>query len=515
MKRSSRFVLSVGFSLMLLLLVLIIGTGLRNMHQIKGRMDDIVNVSNVKSTHIANLRSIARERSLLIYHMIIARDPFVVDEDVQKAAQLAGEFVRIRDEFSELSTSAAERRRFEEMMRIVARSSALHQQIMEMLQEGKYDFARRILQEQSLGVQSQLLSFYDRILDEQRRATELAAAAAGREYRRSFYLMLALSALTVLFGVFISVYTIRRTSEAENYLRDVNKELEDRVSLRTRDLVQANGDLQRTIRSLNEARDQLVQSEKMASLGGMVAGISHEINTPLGIAVTASSSLFEETRKLRTSFESGAMKRSDLQGFIHHASEVDDILSSNLARAAELIRSFKQIAVDQSRADLRQVDMRKYLDEILLSLQPEYKRRPIEVLNDAQADLICHCQPGALSQIVSNLVLNALIHAFDAQQAGVIRLSARRVGEEIEIRCEDDGKGILPEHIDHVFEPFFTTRRGRGGTGLGLNIVYNLVTSQLRGRISVQSEPGRGTAFTIWLPADEPAAGAERSLPTA
>ncbi len=491
---------------MLLFLVLIIATGLRNMHQVKGRMDEIVNVSNVKSTHIANLRSIARERSLLIYHMLIARDPFVIDEDVQQAARLAGEFVRIRDAFRELSTSMAERQRFEEMMGIVARSSALHQQIMDLLQRGQYDRANRILQLESLGVQGELLSFYDRILDEQRSVTESAAAAAGSEYRRSFYLMLVLSGLTVLSGVLISVYTVRRTSEAEGNLRDANRMLEERVMRRTADLVQANQELQHTIRSLSEARDQLVQSEKMASLGSMVAGISHEINTPLGIAVTASSSLSEEVRRLRDVFENGAMKRSDLQRFMDHAAQADDILSSNLRRAAELIQSFKQIAVDQSRADWRPVEVRKYFDEILRSLQPEYKRRPVQVLNEAQAGLVCSCQPGALSQIVSNLVLNALIHAFEPTQAGVIRLVARRDDGEIEIRCEDNGKGIAAEHIGHVFEPFFTTRRGRGGTGLGLNIVYSLVTSQLKGHISVQSEPGQGTVFTIRMPAHRPAA---------
>lgn len=504
MKRSSRLVLGVGFSLMLLLLVLIIVIGVQNMQRIKSRMDDIVNVSNVKSTHIANLRSLARERSLLIYHMLISRDPFVVDEDVQVAAKLAGEFIRIRDEFRELSTSPYEKQRFEEMLKVVALSSALHQKIMDLLQAGRFDQANRVLQDESLAVQSQLLTFYDRILDEQRGFTQQEVTAAREEYRQSFILMLGLSALTVVSAVLIALFTIRRTSEAEKYLRDMNKELEDRVARRTHDVMQANLDLQKTIQSLNDARGQLVQSEKMASLGGMVAGISHEINTPLGISVTASSSLLEETRRLRTLFEGGSMKRSDFSRFMDHALQAHEILAANLARAVELIRSFKQIAVDQSTAEWRTVNFRQYLDEILLSLQPEYKRRPVQVINEADEELVCACQPGALSQIVSNLVLNALLHAFDAQQAGVIRLAARRVGDEIEVRCEDNGKGIDPAHIDHVFEPFFTTRRGQGGTGLGLNIVYNLVTSQLKGRISVASTLGQGTVFTIRVPVHRP-----------
>jgi signal transduction histidine kinase len=194
------------------------------------------------------------------------------------------------------------------------------------------------------------------------------------------------------------------------------------------------------------------------------------------------------------------MKRSDLENFFEHAHKAGDILVKNLERAANLIRNFKQVAVDQSSDDWRCVNFRTYFDEILLSLQPQYKHTAIAIENCADENLQCLTHPGALYQIISNIILNALLHAFGDGRNGTIRVSAQLQGSEIEITCQDDGRGIPEQNIGRIFEPFFTTRRGSGGTGLGLNIVYNLVTTQLGGQINVASIAGSGTTFTIRFP---------------
>jgi signal transduction histidine kinase len=171
-----------------------------------------------------------------------------------------------------------------------------------------------------------------------------------------------------------------------------------------------------------------------------------------------------------------------------------------MERAASLIRGFKQVAVDQSSDDWRLVDFRTYFDEILTSLQPTLKHTNVTVQNCAAEGLQCHTHPGTIYQVISNLILNALLHAYDAGQAGIIRIGARREGKHIILSCQDDGSGIAEQHLGHIFEPFFTTRRGAGGTGLGLNIVYNLVKSQLDGKINVDSQIGAGTIFTVRFP---------------
>ena len=267
-----------------------------------------------------------------------------------------------------------------------------------------------------------------------------------------------------------------------------------------RALLTANERLSRSLETLQHTQAQLVQAEKMAALGGLVAGISHEINTPLGIGVTAATSLQEQLRTLKRAFEEGAMKRSTLENYLSQSLEGTDILVRNLMRAADLISSFKQVAVDQSSDERREFDLGLYIDEVVLSLQPRFKGRRIRVVNASEAGLRIDSYPGAIYQVLSNLLLNALLHAYDEDQEGLIRLEARRCGDEIWIDCADDGKGIPAEIQDRIFDPFFTTRRGTGGSGLGLHIVFNLVVTTLRGSIQLRPGAARGTTFRISFP---------------
>lgn len=265
-------------------------------------------------------------------------------------------------------------------------------------------------------------------------------------------------------------------------------------------LLQVNADLKESIETLTSTRDQLVQAEKMASLGSLVAGISHEINTPIGIGVTSATTLQEELSQLHRQFNEGTMKRSGLERFFGQAEQGLDILVRNLHRAAELIRSFKQVAVDQSSDQWRRLDLHEYLEEILTSLRPRWKHTPIQVHNEVAEGLSVYTLPGALYQIINNLVMNSLTHAYEPEQAGTLRLRAELKGECLHLEYSDDGKGIPSEIQSRVFDPFFTTRRGSGGSGLGMHIVYNLVTGPLKGSIALASQPGEGTTFRMVFP---------------
>lgn len=500
MNHSSRFVIITGFSLMLFLLLLIIATGLNNMSSINDRMDKIVNVHNYKARQMSELRSIARERSLLFYHMLMVRDPFVIDENIQNASNYAGVFLKIKDELFAASSSIEERQKLDLMMENAIISTRAQQLVTNLLLAGKYDQANQIFQEKSLPAQAVAVSHYDTILNDNQRLASEAAIAAKSEYQRTYIFMLLLSGIVIIVGAVISVYVIRKSNKTEKSLLVLNLELERRVEDRTHALSEANESLQGTIQDLQATKTQLIQSEKMASLGNLVAGISHEINTPLGIGVTSATSLVEEVGNVEKQFNDGSMKRSDLEAFFAHAHKAGDILIKNLDRASNLIRSFKQVAVDQSSNDWRSVNFRKYFDEILISLHPQFRQTAISVENFTDENLKSFTHPGAIYQIISNLVLNALIHAFGDGRNGTIRITATQKDNEIEITCQDNGRGIPEQNIGRIFEPFFTTRRGSGGTGLGLNIVYNLVTTQLGGQINVESIAGSGTKFIIRFP---------------
>lgn len=269
--------------------------------------------------------------------------------------------------------------------------------------------------------------------------------------------------------------------------------LEQLVDERTQELSQALKDLKAT-------QKHLVESEKMAALGGLVAGVAHEINTPVGIGVTAASLIEQRTQKFVDLYKSGKMKRSDLEKFLETAAQSSQIMLSNLNRAAELVQSFKQVAVDQSSEQRRTFAVKAYLEEILLNLAPALKRTHHTIEIHCAENLLLDSYPGALSQIVTNLVMNSLVHAYDESNHGHIVFDIQRAGPRLIFQYMDDGKGIPRDHLRRIFEPFFTTRRGQGGSGLGLHIVYNQVTQKLNGTIRCESEVGVGTKFIIELP---------------
>ncbi len=251
---------------------------------------------------------------------------------------------------------------------------------------------------------------------------------------------------------------------------------------------------------IHEQQDQLLESEKMAALGRMVAGVAHEINTPVGIGLTAASHLQERLAALSGLYARSSMKKADLDGFLDEADESMRMIRSNLDRAAQLIQGFKGVAVDQSGEARRSFDLRGYLDEILLSLRPVLKKTQHQIGINCAPGILLDSYPGALSHVVTNLVMNSLIHGFDGVERGTIGIAAELVGDEIHLVYHDDGVGMTPEVRRQLYEPFFTTKRGQGGSGLGMHVAYTAVTQSLGGRITCESSPGGGTSFTITFP---------------
>lgn len=290
---------------------------------------------------------------------------------------------------------------------------------------------------------------------------------------------------------------ISKQKAVEAEIRRLNQSLEQRVAERTTELRQTN-------ERLAHALEHLVQAEKLASLGNLVAGVAHELNTPLGNTLLTATHLRNRVHELQDVFKTGAMRRSELTAFIELSSDGLDLIERNLNRAAGLLANFKQVAVDQTSAQRRRFDLRKTVDEVVATLMPGLRKRRLVLVVDIPEGLELDSFPGPLEQVIANIVTNAAIHAFGPDEAGELFILAEPVGTgEIELCIRDNGCGIPPEVQGRVFDPFFTTRMGQGGSGLGLYIVYNIVTSLLGGSIEVRSTPG-GTCFTMRFPACAP-----------
>ncbi|MBI3188300.1 MAG: hypothetical protein HYZ31_10615 [Gammaproteobacteria bacterium] len=268
-------------------------------------------------------------------------------------------------------------------------------------------------------------------------------------------------------------------------------------------LIKTNKNLSNSLEKLNETRDQLVQNEKMAALGGLVAGIAHEINTPVGIGVTAASHLQDKITAFRHKFAEGAITKTEFTQFLELSDETCTILHNNLQRAARLINSFKQVAVDQTSEDLRPFNLQDYIEEVLLSLRPKLKKSSLRVTLDCPPDIEILSYPGAVSQILTNFIVNSLLHGYDTQDSGHILIRVIEEDDGLLLRYCDDGRGVPVETLPRIFDPFFTTRRGEGGSGLGLHLVYNLVSRQLQGRIRAYANQPRGLCFDIHVPHGE------------
>jgi two-component system sensor histidine kinase ChiS len=284
-------------------------------------------------------------------------------------------------------------------------------------------------------------------------------------------------------------------------LEDYSQTLELKVEERTCRLNEAKKAAENTLQLLKDTQNQLVESAKMAELGNLVAGVAHEINTPVGIGVTATSRVETLTDELIHLYKAGRMKRSDLDKYLKAAKQGSELTLKNLTRAAELIQSFKQVAVDQTGERQRTFVLEEYLHEILTTLKPKFKRTQHQVSIECQGEIILSSYPGIFSQVFTNFMMNSLIHGFKGKSKGKITITAQMSEKkELVMRYSDNGNGVPADVIDKIFDPFFTTNRQGGGSGLGLNIVYNLITHKLNGTIRCDSVEGEGITFTISIP---------------
>lgn len=287
-------------------------------------------------------------------------------------------------------------------------------------------------------------------------------------------------------------------------LRQHNLNLENTVTQRTAELTASNAELSQALQTLQKAQRELVESEKLASLGRLVAGVAHELNTPLGNALTVVSALDDRYRQLEAMLSgSTQLRRSTLEELARDTRRGQDILQRNVQKAADLVRDFKQVAIDQT-ADLRRdFDLGKVVEDVLVMVEPSFKHTPFVIDTDLCHGLSMNSYPGALGQVLTNLLMNALLHAFEGLAHGQVRVHCSRVSEteaEAELSVTDNGRGMDDAVRRRIFDPFFTTKLGTGGSGLGMHIVHSIVTNVLGGQIEVKSSPGQGTQMLMRLP---------------
>ncbi|MCP4865713.1 MAG: HAMP domain-containing histidine kinase [Alteromonas sp.] len=294
---------------------------------------------------------------------------------------------------------------------------------------------------------------------------------------------------------------ISKQQQAERELQTLNSRLEEEVNQRTVALKSANGELIQTLEKLHQFQRQIVENEKMASLGDMVAGVAHEVNTPIGLGITASTMMLDRLAVIDQQFRDKTLKASAMERFINESRENLNIIYRNLDRAAQLISSFKQVAVDQTSEEAREVNVKQLIEETLMSMRPRLKKVTHTINIDCPETLNVMCKAGPLNQILINLIMNSLIHAFETVENGKIDVIARLTEEQkLKIIYKDNGSGIPASIKKRIFDPFVTTKRGQGGSGLGMHLVFNLVTQALNGNIKLESEEGNGVEFTLTFP---------------
>ncbi len=281
--------------------------------------------------------------------------------------------------------------------------------------------------------------------------------------------------------------------------RELRQENENRQFIED-ELRKRNSELATSMETIQMAKDQLVESERMASLGGLVAGIAHDVNTPLGVSVTATSFLQDRVKKLQSAYDDKKLTGSTMTSFLSEAQQTITLLTNNLNRASDLISSFKQVAVDQTSEAEREINVSEYLTEVVQSLAPNFKKTQHTIDIQCPDDLSIKCAPGVLAQILTNMIMNSLIHGFEDKTKGAIKVEISEQDNNLIINYSDDGRGLDEGTLARHFDAFFTTRRGKGGSGLGTHIMYNLVTQTLGGGIEAFSQPGNGLQYIITIP---------------
>lgn len=299
--------------------------------------------------------------------------------------------------------------------------------------------------------------------------------------------------------IIMLLINIQKRKKAEIEIQLLNKNLEEKVHERTQELEESNHTLEHTIKSLKHTHKMLVESEKMASLGGLVAGVAHEINTPVGIGLTGITHFLDITKTIKNNYDNENMSKEDFEEYLKTSEELATLININLDKTAHLVNSFKQVAVDQTSEEKRVFNIKEYISEILLSLNNILKKTNLDIKINCDENIKINSYPGDFSQILTNLIINSIRHGYKEKGKGVISLEVIKVNEKLTLIYKDDGRGIPKKNLPKIFDPFFTTNREQGGTGLGLNIIYNIITSKLNGNIICNSKEGYGVEFIITI----------------
>lgn len=452
----------------------------------------------------SEMMELARARTRLTSKIIDLDDPFEQDELNLQLETYAGQFAKLRSEFLTLNLTEEEKQLLQNQQQIIPiilpnqrKAVAL---AMNETPEGRKQ-AETLLYEIVLPGQAKMIDILGHLIAIEKEIISSLSATSQESLNKLQRQSGIIISITFMVVIFISLIVILRIKSIQSKLLNHQKNLEKIVDTRTKDLRISNIALEESLKEVKSAQSKLIESEKMAALGGLVSGVAHEINTPLGVSITANSHLKTENEQVSQLLKNNELKKSKLTAFIDLVGQSVNIIEINLSRSAELIKNFKKVAVDQSVEDIREIDLSAYAGEILSSLKPKWKHSQVKVETALQENLRITTYPGAIAQLLTNLITNALQHAFDdGKITGTILIEGNRHDSKIFLTFSDDGKGMSQEVMNRIFDPFFTTKRGSGGTGLGMHIVYNLVTQKLHGNISVESTLTKGTQFIIELP---------------
>jgi len=286
---------------------------------------------------------------------------------------------------------------------------------------------------------------------------------------------------------------VRARVQTHIQLYQLKESLEEKVKMR-------NQELELALQRLHDSQEQLTISEAKATISTLIASVSHELSSPIGNSLMASSSLYEFASEFKNKFDSGTIRRSDVPVFLAELNEASSLIERNLKRASVLLANLRQVSADQASEQRRTFDLADTVKEVIDTIRPSLKRKPHRIIQDIPSQIMMDSRPGALGQVVINLINNAFLHAFEDRDDGVLRIEGKIDGDEVHLLFKDNGVGIPQEHLSKIYEPFFSTKIGEGGSGLGMAIVHNLVTKTLGGSIKIHSLVGTGTEFVLRLP---------------
>jgi len=479
------------------------------------------------------------------------RNALIFNEDAQLAqaqAEIAAAQQRMQVALATLGERVSDPlgRELLRRMQVVHSAYSINQEdFIGLLNQHRLGEARNLLIVDLHGYQTDYFALLEQFNQHQGAQMLAASRQVEQAYLDARRLIVALAGLALLLSVLVTVAITRsllhRLGGEPEYAADIARriaagDLHSVIRLRPADhgsllyamdqmrarlierddaLRHANAELQHSVDVLHQMQGELVSSEKLAALGALVAGVAHELNTPIGNGLLAASTIQDVTRDMEAKL-AHPLTRQALHAYVGEVHAAADIVLRNLGRAGDLITSFKQVAVDRESSQRRRFLLHEVVSEICLTLQPSLRKTPFLLQAELPQDLEMYSFPGPLGQVLTNLINNAVLHAFEGRDAGLIRIGARGLESGcVELWVSDDGCGIPAEHLSHVFEPFFTTKLGHGGSGLGLHIAFNIVTGVLGGKIRIVSQPGEGTTLRMTLPRHAPGADVADAVPIA